>query len=100
MTLSTLVTDPKSPRVDFACDNLPMDHCDECGFTYADHATEQIVAYIRDLGGRYQAVLTAPTADEARLSSRPAPDVWSPVEYGCHVISRNSHTAWAAALNS
>jgi len=62
-----------------------MEHCDECGFTYADHGTDEIAFDIRALGGQYEAVLTAPTAGESRLKSRPAPAVWSAVEYGCHV---------------
>jgi hypothetical protein len=64
---------------------LTMDHCDECGFTYADHSPPGIVQEIHDLGGRYRSVLTDGAVDETRLRTRPALGVWSPVEYGCHV---------------
>jgi S-DNA-T family DNA segregation ATPase FtsK/SpoIIIE len=64
---------------------LTMDHCDECGFTYADHAPPAIAHQIHDLAGRYRSVLTDGVVDETRLRIRPAPGVWSPVEYGCHV---------------
>ena len=62
-----------------------MDHCDECGFTYADHETGDIAGELRALAEQYESVLTGATADAARIGSRPGPGVWSPVEYGCHV---------------
>jgi S-DNA-T family DNA segregation ATPase FtsK/SpoIIIE len=64
---------------------LTMDHCDDCGFTYADHSRPGIAQEIHDLAGRYRSVLTDAAIDETRLRIRPAPGVWSPVEYGCHV---------------
>lgn len=62
-----------------------MDHCDWCGFTYGDHGAESISDEIASLGGRFEALLAAPSSDEARFTSRPAIAVWSAVEYGCHV---------------
>jgi len=62
-----------------------MDHCDECGFTYADHGPSGLAGGIRDLGGRYEAMLSGGAGGGVRLDARPSPDVWSPVEYGCHV---------------
>jgi hypothetical protein len=64
---------------------LTMDHCEECGFTYAAHSPPTISQEIRDLGGRYRSLLMDGAVDETHLSVRPAPGVWSPVEYGCHV---------------
>jgi S-DNA-T family DNA segregation ATPase FtsK/SpoIIIE len=62
-----------------------MDHCDRCRFTYADHRPPDLAGEIHALGARYGAVLADRAVDGARLTSRPAPGVWSPVEYGCHV---------------
>jgi len=67
------------------CDNRAMDHCDECRFVYGDHGTDGVAGEIRALGGRFATVLTGPAADPGALATRPAPDVWSAVEYGCHV---------------
>jgi hypothetical protein len=66
-------------------ETAPMDHCDECGFTYPDHGPLSLSTEIRDLGVRDAAVLNDPAVDETRLNARSSPDVWSPVEYGCHV---------------
>lgn len=44
-----------------------------------------MATFIRDLGGRYEAVLTAPLTDGTLRTSRPEGHVWSAVEYGCHV---------------
>ncbi len=62
-----------------------MDHCGECGFTYADHGPVTLATEIADLGARYAAVLTDRGVNETRLNARSAPEIWSPVEYGCHV---------------
>lgn len=65
-----------------------MDHCDQCGFVYSDHDRSSVAAEIADLGPNFSSILrsdspNAPGLD--RLSSRPSADVWSPLEYGCHV---------------
>lgn len=52
--------------------------CPECGFVPPD-ATE-VAARTRATIPRWQAVLGRPDAPE-----RPSPQVWSPLEYGCHV---------------
>ena len=62
-----------------------MDNCDECGFIHADHVPPAIAQEIHHLGERYQSVLTDGGFDEDRLRLRARADVWSPVEYGCHV---------------
>jgi hypothetical protein len=53
--------------------------CNECDFVAADLAGAAIPTLITDAATRWQRVL-------ARLdsASRPAPEVWSPLEYGCH----------------
>lgn len=59
-------------------------HCQECGFTYEDLGTRDVPVTLRDWAHRYAEPLRR--ADRAaRLRSRPAPGVWSPLEYACHV---------------
>lgn len=58
-----------------------MDHCDECGFDYASAGVSVLPGRLRGFQASYAAVLDA-AVDVRR---RPAPDVWSPLEYSCHV---------------
>ena len=65
-----------------------MDHCDECGFVYGDHDRSSVAAEIGDLGPSFSSVLGSDSPDAPgpdRLSRRPSADVWSPLEYACHV---------------
>ena len=59
-----------------------MDACTECGFRYdlagAEQAGSSIVGGAREFG----ALLLSP---HDRVTERPAPAVWSPLEYGCHL---------------
>jgi DinB superfamily len=59
-----------------------MDHCDECGFVYSTLGRTDIAPALRELGPQYAARLTG---DQPRLRRRPAPDVWSALEYSCHM---------------
>ncbi|GEL96418.1 DinB family protein [Cellulomonas composti] len=56
------------------------ERCPECGFTAADVDPLQIGATVRDLVPRYVSALHRQDARE-----RPAPTVWSTLEYGAHV---------------
>lgn len=60
-----------------------MESCDECRFVYASVAAAEVPDRLRSFGPRYAERLTA--ADETAARRRPAPDVWSAVEYGAHV---------------
>lgn len=55
-------------------------HCDECGFLYESVTGPELGAALRSNAARIGDVLVATGG-----RSRPAPDVWSPLEYGCHV---------------
>lgn len=59
-----------------------MISCAECGFTYdlsrAATAGDDIRAHVAEI----VAVLRD---NEIRVRTRPRPDVWSPLEYGCHL---------------
>ena len=68
--------------------DLTMDRCEECGFIYAEHGEESVGAEILSLGPRFTSVLMSAwtdSSDAVRLTRRPRADVWSAVEYGCHV---------------
>jgi hypothetical protein len=54
------------------------DSCDECGFVYGSEA--DVPAALRTVVGRFWEALTS-----GNPGVRPAPDVWSPLEYACHV---------------
>jgi S-DNA-T family DNA segregation ATPase FtsK/SpoIIIE len=58
-----------------------MDHCDDCGYEYDELPDNQVAAALRAFPSRYGTVLAL---DPAVLRERPAPDVWSALEYACH----------------
>jgi hypothetical protein len=60
-----------------------MDHCEACGFVYADVDLTSVPGLLRSFGPRYASRLT--TAEPDRLRARPEPDTWSALEYACHL---------------
>jgi hypothetical protein len=56
--------------------------CPECGFDAAAVAPEDVGALLRDNAEGWRAVLSRPVA---ALTTRPADDRWSDLEYACHV---------------
>jgi hypothetical protein len=54
--------------------------CAECGFDASSFPREAMARMIRENGEAWQLVLEA-----GGVRTRPAPTVWSPLEYGCHV---------------
>ena len=62
--------------------------CAECGYSDAGVTAADAVTALRRFGKRYRAPLTRflPGEDgDALLRRRPAPGVWSPLEYAAHV---------------
>jgi hypothetical protein len=62
--------------------------CDECGFSDESVTMTEAAAGLRGFGRRYRAPLTRflPGEDgDALLRARPAPGVWSALEYAAHV---------------
>jgi hypothetical protein len=53
--------------------------CAECGFDTRNVTGADVPAVIRDAVARWGPVLSRPDA-----AARPRPEVWSPLEYGCH----------------
>lgn len=58
-----------------------MDDCTECGFSYDLADAEEAAQHIA-VGAAEIALLLNAGGD---LAARREPDVWSPLEYGCHV---------------
>jgi hypothetical protein len=54
--------------------------CPECGFDVRDLPREQVGAMMRDNAVRWQPLLRHP-----EITRRPRDDVWSGLEYACHV---------------
>jgi hypothetical protein len=61
---------------------LAGDVCSECGFSYAVGRAE-ITPWLRADARTF--VTTFERLDTASIRTKPAPDVWSPLEYACHV---------------
>ena len=57
--------------------------CPDCGFESGSLPAADLPGTVRGAARAFADVLTG-TAGEA-LRQRPAPEVWSPLEYGCHV---------------
>lgn len=56
------------------------ERCDECGLEAASVAGPEVPALLRGYSDRWAEVLARPG-----VVTRPAPTVWSPLEYACHV---------------
>ncbi|HEX7135280.1 MAG TPA: DinB family protein [Iamia sp.] len=54
--------------------------CPECGFVASTVAVEDVAPVVRANAARWVEVLGGPD-----VTVRPQPDVWSPLEYACHV---------------
>jgi S-DNA-T family DNA segregation ATPase FtsK/SpoIIIE len=59
-----------------------VDSCDECGFVYDEERLRPLDELLRHVGPPFRAVLAE---DDGALRRRPAPAVWSALEYACHV---------------
>jgi hypothetical protein len=66
--------------------------CPECGFDTRPFPREQIPSLLLVNAGEWRQVLTGP----GEVRTRPRPDTWSPLEYGCHV--RDCHRVYAERL--
>jgi hypothetical protein len=63
---------------------VTVDRCDECGFDYDSLATGEIGSTIRSAAEQVAAEILRPIASPI-IRTRPAPEVWSALEYACHV---------------
>ena len=62
--------------------------CAECGFDYDGVPDAEVADKLRAFGRRYRAPLSRGLPGESLdeiVRARPAPDVWSALEYACHV---------------
>ncbi|HMG27110.1 MAG TPA: DinB family protein [Acidimicrobiia bacterium] len=60
-----------------------MDRCTECGFVYDDVSRDDVGRRLVALTTRYRDVLVDEDPDVLR--AHPLPDVWSALEYACHM---------------
>ena len=60
-----------------------MEHeqCEACGFEGGRYDDDSLLAALRCLGERWRALITE---SGSALRQRPAPDVWSAIEYAAH----------------
>jgi hypothetical protein len=61
------------------------ERCAECGFDSTRLTIPDAIAGLRSMGRRWRELFA--TASDDDLRRRPAPDVWSPVEYADHTGS-------------
>jgi hypothetical protein len=66
--------------------------CPECGYDASTVAADAVASRLRLNATSWRAVLARPTA-----AARPHPDVWSPLEYACHV--RDVHELYLQRLD-
>lgn len=64
-----------------------MERCEECGFVYGEHRPEDLADVLNGLACDFgERLRTGSDGERARLlSRRVSPEVWSVVEYACHV---------------
>lgn len=60
-----------------------MEPCPECRYSYETLGRQELAPELRAGAERYGAILGS--VDEDRLRAHPRADVWSALEYGCHV---------------
>ena len=58
--------------------------CQACGFVWEAWSTEVLPDELRALGPQWREAVEA-ASEHPRLRLRPQPEVWSPLEYACHV---------------
>ena len=66
--------------------------CPDCGFDSSSFPRGQVSQLLRDNAMQWQDILTGDS-----VTARPSPEVWSPLEYACHV--RDVFRIFAERLN-
>ena len=61
---------------------MQFEACPDCGLDASTNADADLPRALTDVAARWGGTLAI--ADVADLRRRPAPDVWSPLEYACH----------------
>jgi hypothetical protein len=59
--------------------------CGECGFDTSAFAREAVAGMLTANAAAWPAILCGPSLGAADAGTRPAPEQWSALEYGCHV---------------
>jgi hypothetical protein len=88
------VSTPPAPQPDVKDWTWVLDRpCPECGFDAPPISSNDVAGQTRAAIATLRAEVLAPGSDR-----RPEPDVWSPLEYGCHV--RDACIVYGARLAS
>ncbi len=61
-----------------------VERCDQCGFVWDDLGAAELPGRIVAAGDRYRVLFAQGAADPSALVQRPAPAIWSALEYTCH----------------
>ena len=70
--------------------------CDECGFVAETVSPSDAIVALRSFGRRWRGVMTLPEGEpDDVLRRRPAPDVWSALEYAAHTRDAVAFNGWA-----
>jgi DinB superfamily len=72
----------RGPEFSLYNNGTVMDQCADCGFNYD---LSQSAAAGRSIRERVAEVVTILHARDCNVRPRRQPDVWSPLEYGCHL---------------
>ena len=65
-----------------------MEQCEQCGFVWDLVAAAEVASRVADIGPSYRRVMLPPDRPNdwsTRAATRPAAEVWSAIEYACHV---------------
>jgi hypothetical protein len=71
---------------------MEPERCDECGFDGTRLTINDAITSLRSLGRRWRALFDKVPEDVLR--ERPAPDVWSALEYAAHTRDVIALNAW------
>jgi S-DNA-T family DNA segregation ATPase FtsK/SpoIIIE len=59
--------------------------CADCGFIYEEVLPEDVPVRLRSVPAAFRARVDSAAHDAAAVIERPRPEVWSALEYACHV---------------
>ena len=65
-----------------------MEHCEVCGFVWELVPAAELPSRVAEVGPSFRRLMLPPDRPAGwaeRAATRPSPDVWSAIEYACHV---------------
>lgn len=79
--LAALILVPRD-KLASMMDHCQMEQCAECKFSYGAADRQDLPGILASFGPAYD---TRMARDHKEVTLRPSPEVWSPLEYACHV---------------